>query len=114
MIPHKTPEWVAGTLAAGALVYSLCVAHQGWGVAVPACGSWPEVKIKEVIILACWTLLPPIWFWFEYFFIYKSPKNAAPKPDFESFKYGQDASSKIWIATASVLLVLYFGKDIKL
>jgi hypothetical protein len=37
-----------------------------------------------------------------------------PPPDFDVFKHGQDVSAKIWIAVSSVLLVLYFGKDIKL
>ena len=34
------------------------------------------------------------------------------KDRFDAFKYQQDLSSKIWIALVSVLLVLYFWKDI--
>jgi hypothetical protein len=107
-----TSHKIARAVAAGALAYSLCVAYQGWGIPISKEGPWREIKIQEAIILICWTVLPPIWFWFEYFFIYKPQSNAPPKNDFDSFKYGQDLSSKIWISVVSALLVLYFGKDL--
>ena len=37
--------------------------------------------------------------------------GAQPPPDIDLFKYGQDVSSKIWLAVSTVLLALYFGKD---
>jgi hypothetical protein len=69
----------------------------------------------KVAVLICWTILPPILFWAEYFGMYRSGARdfrAAP-PDFDEFKYGQDISSKVWIAVSTALLILYFGKDIR-
>jgi hypothetical protein len=113
MKPHQRAAW----FAAAALVASLVVGIVGFGKHVPkdgTCGTWPGIKIAEAFILICWAVLPPIWFWYEYFFVYKPPKkDEAPRTDFESFKYGQDVSSKIWIAVVSALLILYFGKDIR-
>jgi hypothetical protein len=35
-----------------------------------------------------------------------------PKEDLEHLKYGQDVSSKIWLALVTALFGIYFGKDI--
>jgi len=109
MTSHK----IAGIVATVGLGYSLWIAQEGWRCVIPQAGPWPQIKIVEAIILVCWTLVPPIWFWFEYFFIYKPPRDSAPRPDFDSFKYAQDISAKIWISAVSALLILYFGKDLR-
>ena len=76
--------------------------------------------ILASLFLACsrgeagWLLLPPVYFWYEYFYVYGRTRNAAARADLESFKYGQDVASKIWIAVVSALLALYFGKDFRL
>jgi hypothetical protein len=67
------------------------------------------VKVWQAIILCGWILAPPIWFWFEYFFLYDRLGTA--KPDAEEFRHGQEQSAKIWLALVTVLLGLYFGKD---
>jgi len=69
------------------------------------------VKVAEAIVLGLWVLLPPIWFWYEYFFLYKDiPKVEREK--IEEFKHGQDQSAKLWLALITVLLGLYFEKDL--
>jgi hypothetical protein len=67
-------------------------------------------------MLLAWTLLPPVWLWYEYWFLYlKDHRPGLPLPaDLELFKYGQDLSAKMWIAGASSVLVLYFWKDIRI
>jgi hypothetical protein len=50
-------------------------------------------------------LLPPVWFWCEYVFLYPYYGQKL-----EEFKYRQVVASKIWLATVSVLLILYFGR----
>jgi hypothetical protein len=67
--------------------------------------SWVKWKIG---VLLGWTVIPPCWFWIEYFGIYTEKKPG----DFDRFKYGQDISSKVWLAVSTALLILYFGKDI--
>ena len=68
-------------------------------------------------ILLFWVLMPPVWFWFEYFFLYRydalTLPNGDAKADWDSFKYGQDLSAKIWLALVTALTILFFGKDIK-
>ena len=66
----------------------------------------------KMLILVGWILLPPVWFWLEYFGVYTHGRAGDPD-DLDSFKYGQDISSKIWLATITALTILYFGKDIK-
>jgi len=105
---------VAGALATLGLIGSLIVAGYGWDTPVPKEGPWPRIKILEAIIVVGWLLLPPVYFWYEYFYVYGRTRNAAARADLESFKYGQDVASKIWIAVVSALLALYFGKDFRL
>ena len=62
-----------------------------------------------MLILTLWVVLPPVWFWYEYFFVYK-PKPYAGE-DWDRFKYAQDQAEKIWLALLVALLGLYFGKE---
>ncbi len=68
------------------------------------------VKKNEAIILACWTIIPPIWFWIEAVFLFRifyiNPN------DFEKFKHRQDQSAKVWLALGTLLLAVFFGKDL--
>jgi hypothetical protein len=58
--------------------------------------AWNSRTVETIYLLAVlWAVVPPIWFWFEYFFIYKPFGN----PDaFEAFKHGQQLSVAIWAA----------------
>jgi len=68
-----------------------------------------EICVRNVkgAILGIWVLLPPIWFWVEYFFIYKN-LDSEVRPELGQFKYGQQLSAKIWLAVVSLLTALYF------
>ena len=57
-------------------------------------------------LLAAWTLLPPIWFWLEYFVI--RPPTDPESASFDRYKYGQELSRNVWAAVVALLLVLYF------
>jgi hypothetical protein len=111
----KFDNWY-GWIAAAALVYSLWVGYAGWGCEIHLGQAWPAIKIRQAAIVIAWTLVPPIYFWFEFYFWYKPQfKDTAKKPDdFDMFKYGQEVSAKIWLAVVSALLALYFLKDIRL
>jgi hypothetical protein len=102
-------QWIAGVFSTAALLGSLYFARYGWGQKIETGG---RVKILQVIVLVAWTLLPPIWFWAEYIFLFRGAYPNEEKHKLESLKTQQDLSSKIWIAVASVLLILYFWKDI--
>jgi hypothetical protein len=76
--------------------------------------GWTIPKMMKAAVLVVWLLAPPIWFWVEYFFVdWKSAVEGSGSEQLERFKYGQDISSKIWLAVSTVLLMLYFGKDIR-
>ncbi|SRR5260370_13340272 len=104
-----TYRWTAGVFSAGALLASLIYARWGWGKTLE---QGDPVKKRQAYVLIAWTLLPPIWFWAEFYFL--RPAYCVPGTNlWEEFKYGQDLASKIWIAAASALLILYFWKDIR-
>jgi hypothetical protein len=79
---------------------------------------WRPYRLVEVITLVLWVVLPPIVLWFEYFYIYRRRAGYrapdTPPPDWEMFKYAQDLSAKVWLAVSTALLILYFGKDIRI
>lgn len=105
-------EKLAGTVAAICLAISLCVAWRGWGQPFdPHKMPWPHIRILQACIVVTWIIIPPMWFWLDYFFIYlrNHKMGDEPPPDIDLFKYGQDISSKIWIAVSTALLALYFG-----
>ena len=74
--------------------------------------SGGAIKIVQVFMLVLLTLAPPIWFWFEYIFLFRDAYPNEDKDKLRALKAQQDLSSKIWVALASVLLILYLWKDI--
>lgn len=81
-----------GWASAGALVVTL-------GLAVLA---WKTSSLELIVILAVvWAVAPPVYFWYEYHFVYRryEPDLSA----FEQFKYGQQVSIAIWAGVAIAL-----------
>ena len=100
-----------GWTSAVLLVISLGLSFWGFGQ------GFDTKKLSKIVqagLLGFWVLAPPIWFWYEYFFLYSSYAPVAPatKPLLEDFKHGQDQSAKIWLALVTLLFGLYFGKDL--
>lgn len=50
-----------------------------------------------------WVVIPPLWFAFEYLFLFKT---YGPPGSFEAFKYAQDVASKVWLSIAAALTVI--------
>ena len=99
--------WVALTAAAGSIVLAFIPKH----IAEPFDAKCP-IKVGQALVLSMWVLGPPLWFWFEYFFLYrKMADNEIRKMKFDEYKHGVDVASKLWLALVTVLLGLYFGKD---
>ena len=99
--------WVGGVLYA----LSLCLAVIGWKHPLKHM-HW--TKIMQLIMLTFWTIVPPVVFWIDFYFLKKyDEKPPSGEGAFDAYKYGIELSSKIWIALSSVLLFLYFGRDIK-
>jgi hypothetical protein len=71
-----------------------------------------SVGFQKALLIFVWVLVPPIWFWLEYFGIWRY-ENKTARQDLEELKYGQELAAKIWLAAITALGILYFGKDIK-
>jgi len=69
----------------------------------------PDRRISKSWLLGLWVLLPPVWLYIEYIFLYRHFGKAGC---FESFKYAQEIVSKGLIGVVVVLGGLYFGKEI--
>jgi hypothetical protein len=79
-------------ISACALIATLVVAVYGW--------KW---KCLELIVglASFWAVLPPVYFWYEYHFIYR--RYETNLDTFERFKYGQQLSVAIWAGLALTL-----------
>lgn len=64
--------------------------------------------IKKAL-LAFWIIIPPLWLWFEFCFLYELKKTPFSE-DFEKFKYGQELSKNLWLSISAILIILYFGQ----
>jgi hypothetical protein len=71
-----------------------------------------SVGFQKSVLIFIWVLVPPIWFWLEYFGIWRY-EEAKARQNLEDLKYGQELAAKIWLAAITALGILYFGKDIK-
>ena len=65
-------------------------------------------KLISQIAIGAWVLLPPLWFFYEYFYFF--PAHGNPAAGFERLKGAQEVSSKVWAAVAVVLAALYTAK----
>ncbi|HEX7158675.1 MAG TPA: hypothetical protein VF214_06660 [Edaphobacter sp.] len=105
----KSARWVMGFVASGFMVVSILFGIWfGFGKGFDP-RDW--AKVAQAVVLGIWVIAPPIWFWYEYFFLYPDT-NITPKPSLDEFKHGQEQASKIWLALVTLLLGLYFGKDL--
>ena len=53
-----------------------------------------------LILAALWAVLPPAWFFYEYFFVY--PEAGRPGT-WEAFKYGQQVAVALWAGITATL-----------
>lgn len=69
-----------------------------------ACVAWYHMKVTYLYVSAAnWVLAPPLWFWFEYFYIYKT---FGKRSNFDQFKHGQQVSASIWAGLVICLFAL--------
>jgi hypothetical protein len=112
MTVRKFLHWMLGALCAIAMAVSIGYAKVGFGK--PFSPGNPD-KVRQAVVLCFWILMPPAYFWFEYYFLYLPRHKGTDKEsdsEFERYKFGADQSAKIWLALITVLFGLYFGKDL--
>ena len=61
------------------------------------------------LLFACWVILPPIAFWFEYYFMWEDERDTHAF-DLDHFSYGQTQSRNMWLALSVVLGVICKGE----
>ncbi len=97
----KPARNIVGTISAIALPLSLWLGTKEIGQKFLPTDS---IKVAQAVVLGFWVLVPPIWFWCEYFFFY-----ATDLQPLDEFKHGQDQAAKIWVALIALLYGMYFG-----
>ena len=88
---HKAGKFAAA-LAAICVFYSLVAA-----VWAPA-----RCQIISGGMAAIWAVGAPVWFWYEYYFIYRGDDGGMPD-SFEYFKQGQQTAIAIWAGLSAAL-----------
>lgn len=58
-------------------------------------------------LLVFWTIVPPLWFWIEYHWIWKSLPSV--EQHLERFVHSQECSRNIWLGIVGLLAALYVG-----
>jgi hypothetical protein len=64
-------------------------------------------RVIDAALIAFWVIVPPGWFWIEYFHVVPKMRNE-DLPNVDRFKYGQDLSAKFWIAGSALLTAIYW------
>src|SRR5262245_58251279 len=86
---------VACVAVAFAFVTTRSVLHAS--MATPA-------DLSTVVLFAVvWAVVPPVWSWFDYFYLFRC---CGDRKQLEEFKHGQQVSAAVWAAIAVTLAAL--------
>jgi hypothetical protein len=97
-----SPKWPNIIRGWGGLVgFLVFLGILGFTVYCRSSGNYP---IADAVVIGLWAVVPPAWFWVEYFVVAPYQQEL---PDVERFKYGQDLSAKFWIAAGLLLAAIY-------
>ena len=71
---------------------------------------YPCKATKEVAQwwLLGWALLPPVWFWCEYHFIWLTERDESQKPGLAHLQHSQEVSRNIWLAIVGLIAARFF------
>lgn len=65
--------------------------------------SWEHAQATLYALAALWAIGAPLWFFFEYYYLYRV---AAAPDSWELFKHGQQVAIAIWAGVTAVLYAL--------
>lgn len=68
---------------------------------------------EGIFHLTYWTLVPPLWFFFEWFFLFDNIENIGYPNATEILKHGQEVVSRVWAAVLALLLSLNLSEVLK-
>ena len=83
------------------------------GVNAPPIPSASE-RLKTIALpfLAVWTVVPPMYFWFDYFVLWhiETKHNTGQFASLDEFKHGQELSRNLWLVIVALLAALYYSR----
>lgn len=83
-------------------------------VAVAWTFIFDKERLKDFVLpfLVIWTVVPPMYFWFDYFVLWRleMKRGSTQFADFSEFKHGQELSRNLWLAIVAVLAAIYSSK----
>lgn len=81
------------------LLYTLWRMNQAWETRDPT---------HIYYLIGFWAVVPPLWFWFEYFYLYL---KYGKEDGLDRFKYGQQVAAAIW-AGVLAMLIAFAASDV--
>lgn len=84
-------RWAIVGFLAAALTLAACI----WA----GFGTLPGGKPTLAAIAAAWAILPPAWFWWEYFYVFRTQRSN--EGTWEYFKHGQQLGVAVWAGIAA-------------
>ncbi len=60
------------------------------------------------LLLVFWAIAPPVWFWFEFHYLYR---ECAAQDSFDYFKYSQQVSVAIWAGVVFCITALLANSE---
>jgi hypothetical protein len=107
ILPQYATPWGNGIVFSAAVVSAtLLVASV---ITMVRAGDTKPKPSWATYVLLFWTVVPPVWFWAEFHFIWKTAPTSG-STSLEVFRYGQEVSRNIWIAMTAVVAALYFNR----
>ena len=108
---HPLPYLITGLAVAIAIIMLFTTVITVLSLERDATGELPatidilfwalDFKTAKNLGIAFWTIGPPVWFWFEYFWLFKQYS----KPEhLEIFRHGQQVSASIWAGVIAFVI----------
>jgi len=87
---------IAGWVSALAMVVTFLVVIVAWN-------EGPSWALAMYVSVAFWGTVPAVWFWYEYFFLYR---RFGAEDTFDLFRHGQQTAIAIWAGVTLSLVAI--------
>ncbi|KZX57046.1 hypothetical protein A3709_04555 [Halioglobus sp. HI00S01] len=66
--------------------------------------KFPDCHTIKTAVLASWGIGPPVWFFYEYHFVFRHPDKGGNADAVSEFKYSQGLATKVWAGVLAALV----------
>lgn len=106
MLPNYEEHWKNWVIFAIGLIAAVAGGITVWAMyRTPADAKRPEWAKSALI---WWTILPPLWFWAEYWLLCRSDPCASKVGELDRFKHAQELGRNVWLAFVALLAAFFF------